>query len=274
MAEVTISSQTADRLPQIASEEVRKILDSDEGLEILSDAFFTSAHIAFVTKSNGGVDEFGDKWAELAPRTLTRKKRARTKALQTRARFPEANRFEVKAWWNIDRRNAWQRNRRNLLRQLVASGMSPDDAKIKATSMAWGSVTATSGVSINVESGDLEEALMKDSKNPDQVSERRGDSYVMGTSARTAEWCHDGSLKKNRPARPVIPEADKVTRWIERGAHVVALKARQKLQSRLRRNEARRTQRADKGRGRAQEKALVKSLVELAELETILRSAL
>ena len=57
--EVTISSRTADRLPQIMSEEVRKILDSDDGLKILSDAFFTSAHIAFVTKSNGGTDEFG-----------------------------------------------------------------------------------------------------------------------------------------------------------------------------------------------------------------------
>ncbi len=228
--EVTITAGAARRLPALTQREVEKLINSDLGRKILRDAFFSNAHIAFVAKSNGGRDEFGDSWAPLAPRTIKNKLRAKRRAIEERN--------NTRAWWNIDRRNSWRRNRRNLMQQLQASGMTAEQAKAKATSMAWGRVTAQGGVSINVRTGDLEESLMMNSASPDQVFEVRGDTLVMGTKARTARWMHDGQRKKpRRPARPILPNSEKAAVWIQRGLHLIAIRARDRVKAILRRRE-------------------------------------
>ena len=220
MADVTVTRRVARRLPRTADQEVRKLLRSPMGEKIIRDAFFTNAHIAFAAKANGNADEFGDTWPPLAPRTIADKEKLEAPDMQ--------------------RANAWRRNRRNLMQQLMASGMSPEDAKVKATSMAWGRVTAAGGIMINVRTGDLERSLMKDGGSPDQVFEVRGETYVMGTRERKARWMHDGNRSQNRPPRPVLPkDPRKVSVWIQRAAHLLAQKARERILARLRRSQSR-----------------------------------
>ena len=115
----------------------------EEARFMIADSFFTSAHTAYITKSHGREDEFGDRWRKLAQTTINRKLgigalpgtvgEISPSVTGGTAFIPDAS-----------RRKEWEDRRNRLLAQLISGGMSPADARVKSNELAWGSNIAAS----------------------------------------------------------------------------------------------------------------------------------
>lgn len=173
--------------------------------KMLGDVILTNLHTAFLAKAHGGQDEFGDDWTELSQETKDRK-----------SGRPGAR---------PDRRAQWRRRHAELTQSLVAAGMSSQDARDKASELAWGPNTASEGVPIGIDTHRLERSLDPTTNSPNQVRDNHGDTLTLGTDVEYAKFFD--------AARPIIPDSSKSKRWVRRGAGVlvgmIATRLREKL---------------------------------------------
>lgn len=183
-------------------ESAKETLGSEVPLEVLSDTVFTNWHTAFIAKAHGGEDEFGESWEPLAEST---KKKKRGKSMGEQVR---------RDWY--DRANQLQA-------QLVASGMTRQEAADKAAGMAWDDPT---DVLINIDTTRLESSLSPEG-HPDQIRQDVGGAVQMGTSVPYAKYVNG--------ARRFQPTASELATWVRTGAlqlrNVMALRLKYDLQN-------------------------------------------
>ncbi len=135
---------------------------------------------AFVAKSEGGEDEFGNSWPPLSDRTVKKKRRNPP---------------------NLDHRNTLGGR---LIRDLMRNGLSREQAGAKAVAIL-GSTFATPSEVINVDNGELI-ASLDPRGNENQIREQSGDAIALGT-----EVDHAGPVNARRR---FLPTADEAVDWL------------------------------------------------------------
>ena len=227
---------TTRKSPEVVRQVVLAVVDEavghsggplrEEARFIISDTFFSSAHTAYIAKSHGREDEFGDRWRKLAQTTINRKLgigalpgtvgEISPSVTGGTAFIPDAS-----------RRKEWEDRRNRLQAQLISGGMTPEDARVKANELSWGSNIAASGVPINIDAGLLVNSLAPgEGHKPGQVNESYGNVMIMGTQVDYAADVHR--------RRRILPTADKIVVWVRRGLGIVANLIRNEVEERLR----------------------------------------
>lgn len=187
----------------------------------MAETFFTSAHAAYIAKSHGQADEFGDTWHPLAQSTIDDKRRSGSPSIAGGTAFiPDAS-----------RRNEWVERRDTFLAQMISAGMSPTDARDKANDLAWKNNIAASGVPINIDTGLLVNSLAPGaggdrSVRQGQVRQFVGTTMTFGTDVDYAADVHQ--------MRPILPTADKMVVWVRRGLGIVTNLIKSEIEERLR----------------------------------------
>ena len=204
----------------------------EESFFMMGEAFFTSAHTAYLAKSHGQADEFGDTWRPLAASTIREKlglgsirdpgtpRPISPSVTGGTAFIPDAS-----------RRQEWTERRDNFVAQMISSGMTPNDAKTKANDLTWGANIAAAGVPINVDTGLLANSLAPGgggdrSVRQGQVRQMVGQTMTFGTDVDYAASVHE--------RRPILPDTDKMVVWVRRGLDIVTNLVKQEIEDRLR----------------------------------------
>lgn len=193
----------------------------DESFFMMSEVFFSRAHTAYIAKSHGQADEFGDTWDPLAFSTV-RKKIAEGSASVTGGTAFIPDRSRRQEW--IDRRD-------NLIAQMISSGMSPSDARFKANDLTWSHNVNASGVPINIDTGLLANSLAPGAEGDrsvrqGQVRQQIGTTMLFGTDVDYAGDVHR--------QRRILPVAEKMVVWVRDGLGIVTNLVRNEIMDRLR----------------------------------------
>lgn len=202
----------------------------EESFFMMAETFFTSAHTAFVSKSHGQADEFGDTWLPLSPKTIQEKlgvsgflpNVGEVSPSVTGGTFfiPDAKRHQERA----DRRDLF-------VAQMISGGMSSNDARTKANELVWGGNIAASGVPINIDTGLLVNSLSPGAGGDrsikiGQVRQMVGSVMTFGTDVDYAADVHR--------MRPILPSVDKMVVWVRRGLAIVTNLIKNEIEDRLR----------------------------------------
>lgn len=166
---------------------------------------------AFITKSRGGTDEAGDRWAPLSPKTIAysktrqRGKGGRTRTEKKRDELPSQalNKRQQERWWN-------------LYRQGLA--MFKGD-KGSAAKRAWGIIKREGAQTLVEKYGNRKVEILRDtglllnslspgSSSSDQVFRVGVGDVTIGTTRKGAAAHHNGVLGR-LPQRRLWPAPDK-----------------------------------------------------------------
>lgn len=199
-----------------------------EAQYIIADTFFSNAHTAYIAKSHGLADEFGDRWKPLARRTVEQKLGiAPLSDPGTPGEISPSVTGGTAFIPDASRRAEWFDRQGRLQAQLISGGMSPEDARTKANTLAWGPNLAAGGVPINVDTGLLANSLSPgDEYKPGQVRQFYANVGILGSEVDYAANVHK--------VRPILPTADKAVVWVRRGLAIVANMIRNEIVDRLR----------------------------------------
>jgi len=193
----------------------------EESFFVMSEVFFTRAHTAYLAKSHGQADEFGDTWDPLAFETVRRKIAEGSPSVTGGTAFiPDRS-----------RRQEWIDRRDNLIAQMISSGMSASDARAKANDLTWSHNVNPSGVPINIDTGLLANSLAPGaggnrSVRQGQVRQHIGTTMLFGTDVDYAADVHS--------MRRILPIADKMVTWVRDGLGIVTNLVRNEIIERLR----------------------------------------
>ncbi len=201
-----------------------------EAFFMMAETFFTNAHTAYIQKSHGRADEFGDNWRPLSRIRIDEKLgkgflpgvpgEISPSVTGGTAFIPDAS-----------RRQEWTDRRDTFVAQLISSGMSPADARTKANDLVWGGNVAEGGVPINIDTGLLVNSLAPGaggdrSVRQGQVRQQIGTTMIFGSDVDYAADVHAD--------RPILPTADKMVVWVRRGLGIVTNLVRNEIIERLR----------------------------------------
>lgn len=162
---------------------------------------------AFITKSQGGVDEAGDSWKPLSPKTIAyrRMKKKRTRTEKKRDTYPSQalTKRQQERWWELYYEGVKKLNK----------------DKASAAKRAWaiikseGAITlldkyGNAQVPILIDTGALLESLSPGTSSPDQVFRIDQGSVTIGTTRQGAMAHHRGVPRRNLPQRRLWPDPD------------------------------------------------------------------
>lgn len=164
-------------------ERIRRAIKESRPSELIARVVLTRWHTGFMRKSGGLPDEFGNEWSDILPETKRRKRAFHTQNAR-------------------NRRRRWDTRHREIVAQLVVAGMGLEDARAKATELAWGPSRAP----INIDTERLEKSLRPHHANSDQVRDVAKDLVRVGTEVPYAKYV-------NRKRR-VKPTRDEVMAWL------------------------------------------------------------
>lgn len=166
---------------------------------------------AFVTKARGGVDEAGDKWAPLSPKTLAYGRRGRTKGERGRSTRPSQalTKRQQDRWWALYRK--W----------LAAT--KGDNGR--AARVAWSVLKEEGATTLLQKYGGRRAEILRDTgvllnslspgyTGPEQVLRAQDGAIIVGTNRKGAAAHHKGDPKRGLPQRRLWPPPGKwPSRW-------------------------------------------------------------
>ena len=197
--------KAAQKVIRLVGEVLTEQTPREALLERIAQSVFTWWHIAFISKSVGGMDEFGNVWPPLKPETVRAKIRNRSAGIEK------------------DRQAQWQERQSRYVGELRAAGFNARQAKAKAADLAWQSYsqrsdiysTATlAGVPINVDTTRLEVSLDPYADSEDRVQEFDGDTIRLGSSVPYGVYVN--------AARRFLPTQEEAAVFVERAAVAAA----------------------------------------------------
>lgn len=204
----------------------------EEAFFHMAETFFTNAHSAYLVKSHGRTDEFGDKWRPLSQERID-EKRGLGSILDPGTPRPVSPSVTGGTAFIPDasRRQEWTDRRDTFIAQMISSGMTASDARTKANSLTWGHNIAKEGVPINIDTGLLVNSLAPGangdrSVRQGQVRQQIGSTMIFGTDVDYAADVH--------AMRPILPTADKMVVWVRRGLGIVTNLVKNEIIERLR----------------------------------------
>lgn len=149
---------------------------------------------AFLTKSSGGTDDAGDRWAPLKPTTIAYSRSGRTKAEKGRSTRPSQalNSRQQKRWWDLYRQGL-----------AIYKGDKGSAAK-----RAWG-ILKSEGANtlINKYGGKRVDILYKTGGLYNSITSRvtSGGDIIVSSDHQAAAVHHNGSQTKGIPQRRLWP---------------------------------------------------------------------
>ena len=174
---VAVVAQVQNMVAQVGQK--RQGLVAMEARQITANVFKLRWHTAFIAKSLGNADEFGNVWPPLAAATVARKRAQNSPGIRA------------------DRQAQWYRRRQQFIQQFRAQGLGRAQAVVSANALAWQSMSAAGGVPINVDSTDLEQSLLGGANHVEQFS---GNTLTLGSSVFHGQFVNAKRRFRPNPA--------------------------------------------------------------------------
>lgn len=175
---MVVRASSREEVNEAVSHAVLGALEDIE--DLVAERMFTRWTEAFVAKSEGGEDEFGNSWPPLSERTIRDKERNPP---------------------NLSHRNSLGAR---MIRDLVSQGMTKQEALSKAVSVLGQNFTENSHV-INVRHGDLIASLSPDG-HENQIREKEDNLIILGTEDPKAGYVN--------AQRRFLPTGDEAVEWL------------------------------------------------------------